>query len=144
MGDNSSTSEAVIKKYDGGEAAAADERSKEEAKITSSSMFLSYDNPCYYLEVVLRSFLSCLGLKRSSEDPESSSSSSSSSEEEKEESKETSTTDDPAPPTSTSTEAEQETTDDVEAPFLLSAGTGRAVRRPPRPPVGTGRPPQHN
>ncbi|MCL7039479.1 hypothetical protein MKW94_004183, partial [Papaver nudicaule] len=108
MGDNSSTSEAVIKKYDGGEAAAADERSKEEAKISTSSMFLSYDNPCYYLEVVLRSFLSCLGLKRSSEDPESSSSSSSSSEEE--ESKETSTTDDPAPPTSTSTEAEQETT----------------------------------
>ncbi|KAI3842199.1 hypothetical protein MKW98_025989 [Papaver atlanticum] len=136
--------EAVIRKYDGGAPTAADERSKEESRISSSSMFFSYHNPCYYLEVVLRSFFSCLGLNRSS-DPSSSSSSSSSSEEEenekqekeKEESKETITEDFPPP-----TETEEQTTEDVEGPLLLSGS--RAVKRPPRPPVGTGRPPQHN
>ncbi|XP_026390131.1 general transcriptional corepressor trfA-like [Papaver somniferum] len=138
--------EAVIRKYDGGVPTAADEKSKDESTISSSSMFFSYDNPCYYLEVVLRSFFSCLGLNRSS-DPSSSSSSSSSEEEEKEkqkekekekeESKETITEDVPPP-----TETEEQTTEDVEGPLLLSAS--RAVRRPPRPPVGTGRPPQHN
>ncbi|XP_026430457.1 structural maintenance of chromosomes protein 4-like [Papaver somniferum] len=141
--------EAVIRKYDGGAPTAADERSKEESTISSSSMFFSYENPCYYLEVVLRRFFSCLGLNRSS-DPSSSFSSSSEEEEkekevkekeekekEKEESKETITEDVPPP-----TETEEQTTEDVEGPLLLSGS--RALRRPQRPPVGTGRPPQHN
>ncbi|KAI3886649.1 hypothetical protein MKX03_034743 [Papaver bracteatum] len=127
--------EAVVRKYDGGAPTAADERSKDESRISSSSMFFSYDNPCYYLELVLKSFFSCLGLNRSS-DPPSSSSSSSEEEKDKEESKETIIEDVP-PPTET-----EEQTEDVEGPLLLSGS--RAVRRPPRPPVGTGRPPQHN
>ncbi|KAI3973621.1 hypothetical protein MKW92_053363 [Papaver armeniacum] len=132
--------EAVIRKYDGGApTAAADERSKDESRISSSSMFFSYDNPCHYLEVVLRSFFSCLGLNRSSDPPSSSSSSSEEEEKEKEkeESKETITEDVPPP-----TETEEQTTEDGEGLLLLSGS--RAIKRPPRPPVGTGRPPQHN
>ncbi|RZC43965.1 hypothetical protein C5167_036905 [Papaver somniferum] len=115
--------EAVIRKYDGGAPTAADERSKEESTISSSSI---------------------------SSDPSSSFSSSSEEEEkekevkekeekekEKEESKETITEDVPPP-----TETEEQTTEDVEGPLLLSGS--RALRRPQRPPVGTGRPPQHN
>ncbi|KAI3886651.1 hypothetical protein MKX03_034745 [Papaver bracteatum] len=129
--------EAVIRKYDGGAPTAADERSKEESTISSSSMFVSYDNPCYYLKVVLRSFFSCLGLKRLSDPPSSSSSSSSEEEKEKEKSK---ITEDVPPPTETEeqTTVSPELEEDVEGPLLLSR------RRPPRPPIGTGSPPQHN
>ncbi|OVA13679.1 hypothetical protein BVC80_1761g48 [Macleaya cordata] len=104
------------------------------ATTTTTTTYLTSDNPCYCLEVAVRAFLKCLGLNS---DP-----SSSSSEEEEEERNQTiSTTLQDDPPT-TRTETEKKATEDI----ILEANMRRRsnIKKPTRPSISTGRPGQTN
>ncbi|KAF9609885.1 hypothetical protein IFM89_018970 [Coptis chinensis] len=83
-------------------------------------------NPCYYLELAVKGFLKCLGLYSFSPQGE-------------EKRNETSSEDDP---TST-TEQQMKSSEDSRSRFSFSVLTIRG-RPPPRPLVGTGKPPQNN